>query len=79
MDRRFLYKNIFNKMTGNLEKYYLVIFIILIFCGSSPAVDFQITNPDTTTFYGAFQGFGAQWNPFFWDTKNQSNGCNQAG
>jgi hypothetical protein len=39
---------------------------------------FNISSPNTSTFYGTWQGFGAEWDPFFWNTNNQNRGCNQA-
>jgi len=42
------------------------------------AVDFVIGQPSTATFYGTFGGFGAEWDPMFWNTYNQSQGCTPA-
>ena len=36
-------------------------------------------NPSISTFHGAFQGFGLEWDPFYWDDNNQNRGCDQAG
>lgn len=41
-------------------------------------VTFNIANPSSSTFYGTWQGFGAEWDPFFWNTNNQNRGCNNA-
>lgn len=45
---------------------------------SAQTVTFQIGNPASSVTYGAFQGFGAEWDPFFWNTNNQNRGLTQA-
>ena len=44
----------------------------------APAVDFVVGQPSTATFHGTFGGFGAEWDPMFWNTYNQSQGCTQS-
>jgi len=39
---------------------------------------FTISAPDSNAFYGPFLGFGAEWDPFFWNVYNQKQGLNQA-
>jgi hypothetical protein len=33
----------------------------------SYSVEFNIGDPNSEIFHGAFQGFGAEWDPFFWN------------
>jgi hypothetical protein len=63
-------------------KFFLKIKIlisILIIVNICYAIDFHIGYPDPKIFYGKFRGFGAEWDPFFWNTNNQNRGCNQSG
>lgn len=46
--------------------------------GLIPAEPFTISEPNQDTFRGVFQGFGAEWDPFFWNAFGQSQGLNQA-
>ena len=43
-----------------------------------PAAAYEISAPEEETFYAPFAGFGAEWDPFFWNVYNQSRGLNQA-
>lgn len=42
------------------------------------AAEFTVAAPDEAAFHGRFEGFGAEWDPFFWNTNNQNRGCTQA-
>ena len=44
----------------------------------APAVDCVVGQPSTATFHGTFGGFGAEWDPMFWNTYNQNQGCTQS-
>jgi hypothetical protein len=43
------------------------------------AVRFDIGRPDETLFCGAFQGFGVEWDPFYWNPNNRRRGTDDAG
>jgi hypothetical protein len=43
------------------------------------AVRFAIGRPDETLFCGAFQGFGVEWDPFYWNPNNRRRGTDDAG
>ena len=59
-----------------------LLIILVYFSSSSPvfaqAAEFTISNPDAQLFHGEFQGFGAEWDPFFWNSYNQNQGLTQA-
>jgi hypothetical protein len=40
---------------------------------------FTISAPSESTFYGKFLGFGAEFDPFYWNQNNLNRGANQAG
>ena len=61
------------------KTFLLILFIPFIFLSESYTIDFQIGFPSSTTFCGVFQGFGAEWDPFYWMSRNVNKGCDQAG
>jgi hypothetical protein len=46
---------------------------------TSFAVEVNISRPDSSVFHGTFQGFGAEWDPFYWNQNNLNRGTDSAG
>ncbi len=44
-----------------------------------PTLEFELGEPDASLFGGTFQGFGAEWDPFYWTPFNLARGANQEG
>lgn len=41
--------------------------------------EFRVSQPDPTLVGGKFQGFGAEWDPFYWTDFNTQRGADEAG
>ena len=67
-----------------MRRFIFVLFLVtsfwLLVTGHALAqtTTYTVGNPNETTFYGKFGGFGAEWDPFFWNTNNLNRGTNQA-
>jgi len=48
-------------------------------CRASKAAEFRIGAPSPATFRAPFQGFGAEWDPFYFVENNQKRGVDKAG
>src|ERR1035437_8999285 len=68
-----------NTMSFVARTAVLLVIGVLIVCRFSKAADFQIAEPSTTTFRAPFQGFGAEWDPFYFVENNQKRGADEAG
>jgi hypothetical protein len=66
-------------MGGKICSIYLIGLIWLISPVRVLAISgtYDIGSPDASKFSGVFQGFGAEWDPFFWNTNNQNRGLVQ--
>jgi hypothetical protein len=69
-------------MQREIRKFVQYFFFILtVFCFPSTVfaqtTTFTISQPKAAV-YGPFQGFGAEWDPFFWNTNNQNRGVTDA-
>jgi hypothetical protein len=43
------------------------------------SVRFDIGKPDDALFHGPFEGFGVEWDPFYWNDNNRRRGTDEAG
>jgi hypothetical protein len=62
-----------------MKKVFLIT-VMFLAIGAIPvraAVQVAVGQPSAAVTNGAFQGFGAEWDPFFWNTANQTRGLNQ--
>jgi hypothetical protein len=59
-----------------------VILLAVAVLGAAPAAqaaDFQVAEPSAAVFRAPFQGFGAEWDPFYFVENNQKRGADEAG
>ena len=57
----------------------LSVVVLLGTCRGAAAADFQIAKPSDLTFRAPFQGFGVEWDPFYFVENNQKRGADEAG